>query len=73
MLSQTNNITTTGTAITSQAATDTAAFSLNLVTPQNCAVSTLKIPTTGTMITPTVATYVSSHNTVLSSSQDSLF
>ena len=71
--SQMNNITTTATAITSQAATDTTAFSLNLDTPQNCAVSTLNIPTTGTMITPIVATNVSSHNTVTSSLPDSLF
>ena len=72
MQSQMNNITTTGTAITSQAATDTAVFSLYLDTLQNCAVSTLNIPTTGTMITPIVATNVSSHNTVTSSSPDSL-
>ena len=71
--SQMNNVTTTATAITSQAATNTAAFSLNLDTPQDCAVSTLNIPTTGTMITPIVATNVSSHNTVTSSSPDSLF
>ena len=72
MQSQTNNIMTTWTAITSQAATDTAAFSLNLVTPQNCALSTLNIQTTGTMITLIVATNVSKHNTVTSSSPDSL-
>ena len=72
MQSQTNNITTTGTAITLQAATDTAAFSLNLVTPQNCDVSTLNIQTTGTRITPIVATNVSSHSTVTSSSPDRL-
>ena len=71
--SQRYNITTTGTAITSHAATDTAAFNLNLDTPQYCAVSTLNIPTTGTMITPIVATNVSSHNTVTSSLPDSLF
>ena len=52
--------------------TDIAAFSLNLVTPQNCAVSTLNIPTTGTMKTPIVATNVSSHNTVTSRSPDRL-
>ena len=70
--SQMNNTTTTATAITSQAATDTTAFSLNLDTPQNCAVSTLNIPTTG-MITRIIATNVSSHNTVTSSLPDSLF
>ena len=72
MQSQTNNITTTGTAITSQTATGTAALSLNLVTLQSCAFLTLNIQTTGTMITPIVATNVSKHNTVTSSSPDSL-
>ena len=72
MQSQANNITTTGTAITSQAATDTAAISLNLDTSQNCAVSTLNFPTTGTMNIPIMATNISSHNTVTHSSPNCL-